>query len=252
MKRFISIVLVFFVFCIAMVFFLGYFDEARNKNASNYIVPSTTEMSIVHSSAPTDYTEPTLPPTPSETETLPMSNFPEDILLVNPENPLPEDYYPEDIIDLYERKDRHFELAIANIWIAEIAFQAMDEMFAAAEADGVNDFIITSGYRSREEQRAIYAASTDGKAAKPGESEHETGLAFDVMSLDNIHFELTRQFEWLSQNCAKYGFIIRYPEGEEDITGFPYEPWHYRYVGTPHAQIIMDAGITLEEYLGQV
>ncbi|RYD01409.1 hypothetical protein N752_30920 [Desulforamulus aquiferis] len=62
---------------------------------------------------------------------------------------------------------------------------------------------------------------------------------------------MTPQFEWLAKHCAEYGFIIRYPKGKEDVTGVPFEPWHYRYVGTPHAKEIMDKGITLEEYLEQ-
>ncbi|AGA67854.1 D-alanyl-D-alanine carboxypeptidase [Desulfitobacterium dichloroeliminans LMG P-21439] len=121
-------------------------------------------------------------------------------------------------------------------------------MFAAAQKDGVRGFVITSGYRSRKEQAEIFSTTKDGTAARPGESEHETGLAFDVDAMDNKQFELTPQFEWLSQHCAEYGFILRYPQGMEGKTGYPYEPWHYRYVGKEHAAVIMDKRITLEQY----
>jgi D-alanyl-D-alanine carboxypeptidase len=115
----------------------------------------------------------------------------------------------------------------------------------------VGGFIVTSGYRTREEQEAIFAAITNGTAARPGESEHETGLAFDVtvMGGSGEDFGSTPQFEWLSQHCADFGFIIRYPQGREEVTGYPYEPWHYRYVGKPHAQTIMAENLTLEQYL---
>jgi D-alanyl-D-alanine carboxypeptidase len=173
----------------------------------------------------------------------------EDILFVTAENPLPKDFRPENLVNLYDQKYRHFQLAKADIEVCETVFEAMDAMFAAAQKDGVKGFIITSGYRSREEQKEIFSTSTDGTAAKPGESEHETGLAFDVAAMGDENFELTPQFEWLSKHCAEYGFIIRYPKDMEDVTGYPYEPWHYRYVGKAHAANIMDKGITLEQYL---
>jgi D-alanyl-D-alanine carboxypeptidase len=147
-----------------------------------------------------------------------------DILLVNAENPLPEDYRPKNLVNLYDQKHKHFQLAKADIEVCETVYQAMGAMFAAAQKDGVKGFIITSGYRTREEQKEIFSDTLDGTAAKPGESEHETGLAFDVTAMGDENFELTPQFEWLSKHCAEYGFIIRYPKGMEDVTGYPYEP----------------------------
>jgi len=172
-----------------------------------------------------------------------------DILLINSENPLLEDYQPVGLISLYEQRDRHFQLAKSDIRILSNVFEAMETMFSAAQIEGVDGFIITSGYRSFNEQSALYLTRTDGTAARPGTSEHETGLAFDVTAMGSENFSLTPQFEWLSQNCGEYGFILRYPANAESITGTPYEPWHYRYVGLPHSKTIMDGGITLEEYL---
>lgn len=184
------------------------------------------------------------------TETLQTNHSSNDLLLVNADNPLPEDYRPENLVDLYKQSNRHFLLMRSDIKLSKHVFEAMNAMFAAAQQDGVSGFYITSGYRTREEQRELYNTTTDGTAAKPGESEHETGLAFDVGTKGNENFELTPQFKWLSKHCAEYGFILRYPKGMEEVTGLPYEPWHYRYVGKEAAKAIMDNGITLEQYLG--
>jgi D-alanyl-D-alanine carboxypeptidase len=173
------------------------------------------------------------------------------ILLVNATHPLPEDYRPGDLVNLYEQKSRHFQLARADIEVCAPVFAAMDEMFTAAQEGGVDGFIVSSGYRSRDEQAEVYKDDAGGTAAKPGESEHETGLAFDVTAKGNKDFDKTPQYRWLREHCWEYGFILRYPEGAQDITGYPYEPWHFRYVGLPHAQTIMANGITLEEYLGE-
>ncbi|MGA8941511.1 MAG: M15 family metallopeptidase [Thermoactinomyces sp.] len=172
----------------------------------------------------------------------------EDILLINPDHPLPKNYRPENLVSLYNQKHKHFQLADTDIKIDKTVFEAMEAMFTAAQNDGLQGFIITSGYRTREEQREIFSNTTDRTAAKPGESEHETGLAFDVAVMGNKNLELTPQFKWLSQHCAEYGFILRYPKGMEDITGYPYEPWHFRYVGKENATIVMGKGITLEQY----
>jgi D-alanyl-D-alanine carboxypeptidase len=171
-----------------------------------------------------------------------------DLLLVNAANPLPSDYYPENLVNLYEQEGKHFQLAKYDIEVCETVFEAMGALFAAAQQDGVDGFIITSGYRTRDEQRELFNSTTDGTAARPGESEHETGLAFDVDARGDEHFELTPQYAWLFDHCAEYGFIIRYPQGAESVTGIPYEPWHFRYVGKEHAEIIMGEGITLEQY----
>ncbi|HEX7056805.1 MAG TPA: M15 family metallopeptidase [Bacilli bacterium] len=186
------------------------------------------------------------------TEILQTNHSPNDILLVNADNPLPEDYRPENLVNLYKQSNKHFLLMRSDIKLSKHVFEAMNAMFAAAQQDGVSGFYITSGYRTREEQRELYNTTTDGTAAKPGESEHETGLAFDVGTKGNEHFELTPQFKWLSKHCAEYGFILRYPKGMEEVTGFPYEPWHYRYVGIEAAEAIMDKGITLEQYFGLI
>ena len=133
---------------------------------------------------------------------------------------------------------------------------ALQRLQAAAAAEG-HDLPLLSGYRSFDEQVVLFNryVRKDGLelairySAPPGQSEHQTGLCFDVASLYRT-FATTEAGIWLNEHCAEYGFIIRYPENSEDITGYMYEPWHIRYVGEETAQAIMSQGITLEEYLG--
>ena len=169
------------------------------------------------------------------------------VLLVNADHPLPEDYAPEELVNLYAQK-RHFLLANSSIELERAAFEAANRMFKQAEDEDMNGFILTSGYRSRERQAELYAEKPETSQA-PGCSEHETGLAFDVTTrYDSGTFEDTLQFQWLIEHCWEFGFILRYPEGKTEITGIPYESWHYRYVGDDAAKIIYEHGWTLEEY----
>ena len=158
----------------------------------------------------------------------------------------------DDLINLYEHKERSFELARADIELRQPAFDAAQEMFTAAKADGVSGFILSSGYRTRERQSELYAESSSGYVNAPGESEHELGLSFDVTArTDESSFDKTEQFRWLSAHAHEYGFVLRYPMGKERLTGVPYESWHYRYVGIDAAQTIHDNGWCLEEYAAQ-
>ena len=185
---------------------------------------------------------------PHRDESDAQSAEPPPILLVNSAHGLPDGYLPEELVNLYAQK-RYFRLASSEIYLERTAFEAANRMFAQAEREGVNGFILTSGYRSAQQQAAVYAEQTDGTASKPGYSEHQTGLAFDVTAMrDGGGFEDTPQFTWLMEHCWDYGFILRYPSGKEAITGIPYEPWHYRYVGVEAARLIRENGWTLEEY----
>lgn len=137
-----------------------------------------------------------------------------------------------------------------------IANQALGELQVAAKEAGY-DLPLLSGYRSYNYQKQLFQNYTnkygEDKAntfsARAGQSEHQTGLAFDVGSI-NDDYGNTEAGLWLKENCAQHGFIIRYLKGKEHITGYKYEPWHIRYVGTEHSIPIMEQGITLEEYLG--
>ncbi len=131
---------------------------------------------------------------------------------------------------------------------------AFAKMQAAAKADG-KSLSICSGYRSYSYQSQLYNGyvARDGKAkadtysARPGHSEHQTGLAADI-NYAGDWFNSTPEAKWLAANCYKYGFIIRYPYGKDSITGYKYEGWHVRYLGEELAKLVYDSGLTLEEY----
>ena len=189
------------------------------------------------------------------------------MILVNKSNPVPESdeqNISNELCDLaYSRQDgRETQKMVKE------AAKACNAMLAAAKAAGYN-LTVTSGYRSREYQQIIYdlrysdyiskelseeeaKIKTEKHIAPPGFSEHHTGLCADIHSLPyaDISFSQTDEYKWLIENCAKYGFILRYPLGKEEITGYSFEPWHFRYVGKC-AQKIMSEGITLEEYIIQ-
>lgn len=143
------------------------------------------------------------------------------------------------------------------------AAKALEEMFSAAEKEKILLYG-RSGYRSYQTQRDIFQRHVRNSglekanqfSAKPGQSEHQTGLAIDITS-KSVSKQLTQKFaeskegKWVAQNAHLYGFIIRFPKGKEGITGYQYEPWHIRYVGLEAATAIFDKEITLEEYLNK-
>ncbi len=144
----------------------------------------------------------------------------------------------------------------------QVAANALENMFKAGDNAGV-DLFAQSGYRSYDRQEAIFAANArehgqeaaNQFSAQAGESEHQTGLTMDVTSAD-INFRLITDFantnegQWVAKHASEFGFIVRYPKGKTDITGYQYEPWHLRYVGEKAAKYIDSNNITLEQYLG--
>lgn len=136
------------------------------------------------------------------------------------------------------------------------AYNALLELQAAASLEGF-DIPLISGYRSYEYQAQLYSdyVAIDGQemadrySARPGYSEHQTGLAFDVGAVDDLYGE-TEAGKWLAAHAHEYGFILRYMQGKEEITGYMYEPWHIRYLGKDIALRVYQSGKTLEEYLG--
>lgn len=136
------------------------------------------------------------------------------------------------------------------------AAEYFKKMVKAAKGDGISLWNV-SGYRSYNTQKSLYnnyvkrdgALKADTYSARPGSSEHQTGLASDINTASSsAHFENTKEYKWLINNSYKYGFILRYPEGKTFITGYKYEPWHFRYVGEDVAKIIYEKDITYEEY----
>jgi LAS superfamily LD-carboxypeptidase LdcB len=140
--------------------------------------------------------------------------------------------------------------------LTKATYNAFLEMKNAAAKDGISLWIC-SGFRSYSTQSWLYNSyvNRDGRAkadtysARPGYSEHQTGLAMDINNASSS-FNNTREARWLANNCWKYGFIIRYPNGKQNITGYKYESWHVRYLGKDMAKKVYDSGLCLEEYLG--
>lgn len=179
-------------------------------------------------------------------------------VLVNKENILPDDYKPTDLV--YPDVRFTFTEKIEKRMMRKEAAGALESLFQAADEQGV-PLAGVSAYRSQKTQTSLFNhyVEKDGLeaallySASPGTSEHQTGLAIDVTSSDGSCaaedcFGETDQAQWLIDNSATYGFIIRYEEGKESITGYKYEPWHLRYVGQKLAQELTDRGLTLEEY----
>lgn len=179
------------------------------------------------------------------------------LVLANKDNPLKGDYIPE------------LKNLSNGLQFDKRAIDALNEMLTAAKNEGLSP-IVCSAYRSIEKQESLYIKQVERELAKglsrgeaeaeaaktvaaPGTSEHNSGLAADIVS---INYQLldeaqadTPELKWLIENCSKYGFILRYPQNKTDITGVIYEPWHFRYVGKEAAAEIMEKGICLEEYL---
>ena len=144
----------------------------------------------------------------------------------------------------------------------KVAADALEEMISAAGFDGLI-IKMRTGFRSYDYQSSLYNSYVERNgeekanrfSAKPGESEHQSGLCCDVGG-ESEGFALSYDFGetpegiWVAEHAHEYGFIIRYLDGKEDITGYLFEPWHIRYVGVEHATRIYEQGITLEEYLG--
>ena len=173
-----------------------------------------------------------------------------ELILINNHNCIPENF------DIELKETRNAEQ------VDERIYGFLEEMLSDAENAGFSPEI-TSGYRSKEKQQDIFDNRvkeyrdagyslreanqlTSEQVAKPGYSEHESGLAVDINSADGNSWEL---YGWLQSNCYRYGFIVRYPDGKEDITGIQYEPWHLRYVGQEVAEYIYQNNLTLEEYV---
>ena len=177
------------------------------------------------------------------------------LLLVNSTHPLADDYS----VDLTElRNGQSVDTRILS---------DLQEMFDAARSEDIYP-IVSDAYRTREDQQTLMddviqnyedegysseeaSSKAEQVIAKPGTSEHETGLAIDIAGDDDYDQDTDSVLEWMNSNAYKYGFILRYPSGKESVTGAEAENDHYRYVGKEAAKVIHDQGICLEEYLSQ-
>jgi len=169
------------------------------------------------------------------------------LILVNKYNKLSENYVP-DLVTMGDDYSR------TGLKMQKEAYEHFKDMVNAAKEDGYTIYNISS-YRSYSTQNNIYnryvkndgQKNADTYSARPGYSEHQTGFASDIITTSDS-FAYTKEYKWLKDNSYKYGFILRYPKGKEYITGYQFEPWHYRYVGLDVAKYIYEHDITFEEY----
>ncbi|QFT87464.1 D-alanyl-D-alanine carboxypeptidase [Bacillus sp. THAF10] len=203
-------------------------------------------------------------PVPEEPEAIPVVANPNAInVMVNKFWSLPEGHRPSDLT----KPNVPFSFGNENSDRSKLraeAAAALEQMFKGAKDEGL-ELYARSGFRSYETQAAIFEneIATYGYeqavlyVAFPGTSEHQTGLAMDITA-KSVGLELVEKFagtaegKWLAENAHEYGFILRYPKGKTSITGYGFEPWHFRYVGVEIAGEIYAQGLTLEEYLGDV
>ncbi|MCF6409627.1 VanY-A/VanY-F/VanY-M family D-Ala-D-Ala carboxypeptidase [Pseudalkalibacillus salsuginis] len=172
------------------------------------------------------------------------------LLLINSEYPVQQKSIKSDVINLFSHKELTEGYGLLNneIKLSEEIARKFSEMIAAAEEDGVSNFLISSGYRDFDEQNRLYEEMGSDYALPAGHSEHNIGLAIDVGSTQ-MKMEEAPEGEWIEENSWKYGFILRYPKDKTVVTGIQYEPWHIRYVGLPHSAIMKEKNFALEEYM---
>lgn len=172
------------------------------------------------------------------------------LLLINAQSQLSAEGIAEDIVEFARDQATGAGFALENdtIMLSDEVLQALQKMLAAARQDGLEGFMLTSGYRSMEQQAMLYEQQGSDYALPAGYSEHNSGLAVDISSIA-MKMEVAPEGAWLRDHAAEYGFILRYPPNKQHITGIQYEPWHFRYVGLPHSLIMQEHGWVLEEYL---
>ena len=245
-QQFLKLLISFTVVAFFLGLILGFFISSKKDPTIDFVMsPATTEGTNVQKSEKSKKIE---------------KNLPWNLTLVNKDNPLPETFVPESLADA----DNGYE---ADSRITD----ALKKMIADARSTENVRIIALSAYRDYEYQKELFDDKVQRlqqekgysvtKAreeaatvvAYPGTSEHQLGLALDLVDARHVKLdesqENTAAYKWLYKHCAEYGFIVRYPNGKTDITGIIYEPWHFRYVGEEAAKIIMEKGITLEEYI---
>lgn len=259
MKRYILAGIILFFVVIAVVIF----HPAKPQHSSNNNDQNSYEYYYNENS---DDEEDSLLPEDlnsilADNQTVPLDTIPSSkTVLVNRVYLLPSNYVPANLVE----PDVKFSFSYSSDKrkMRKVAATALEKLFAAGEKEDIILYGV-SGYRSYARQKQIYdkniatrgQAATDAVSAKPGSSEHQTGLTIDV-SARSVNFRLDQSFgdtkegKWLARNAHLYGFIIRYPYGKSKITGYSYEPWHIRFVGKTVAAYLYENELTLEEYYG--
>jgi D-alanyl-D-alanine carboxypeptidase len=238
-----------------------------SKNGSRSSATTATKTSATPATAISSGTAPSPPATPESAgafapapPTPEPTCAPEDMLrLVTKEIALPAEYMPADLVTV-QPLDASPSAAIP-LKLRREADESLHRMLEQARTGGLS-IIVQSAFRGYQDQQQVYQeevktfgqAQADRESARAGHSEHQLGVAVDFSSKRlnydlNDSFAATAEGKWLAQNAAQYGFVLSYPDGKEAITGYMYEPWHYRYIGSGPAQAVRESGITLNEWL---
>lgn len=144
---------------------------------------------------------------------------------------------------------------VGGMYLHPTALQAVADMINTARSVDVGPFFVSSGFRCPDIQAVLYGNGLNSTfALPPGHSEHHTGLAIDILAVGISQEQMgsSREGRWLADNGYRYGLILRYPQGATSITGIEFEPWHFRYVGRPHAYYMKHNGLVLEEYIALI
>lgn len=227
---------------------LSYFKEDNLDRYLKYLNTSTkdleTSITYVNIGLDNDY----------YTNVINIDNQDDLAVLVNKYHKLSNDYVPSDL----EKINSKYQWLGRSNELRKDAREAFEKMCEAATKDNIYIYA-GSGYRSYQTQLYLYNTyvkrdgfkAAETYSARASYSEHQTGLAMDIANKSGFISKNDKEYNWLVKNSYKYGFILRYPEGKENITGYMYEEWHYRYLGTTLAKEVYDSGLTYDEYLAQ-
>lgn len=252
----IAVVLVLF-----LVFWLG-FGRRQNDSEPTSSIASIGVGTADNSSTVSGTSSVTSGTSSTTSGTITNTDGDFNLILVNASNLLPTNY----TIDTKVIANGNTTFNPYSLSFDARAVESLNKLLSDAQKDGMTLYVI-SAYRAMSKQISLYDAEVarqkanhpeysdaEAKAAAgknvaiPGTSEHQLGLAVDFNSVETS-FENTKEFKWLKENAAKYGFVNRYPKDKVSVTGINYEPWHYRYVGVEHAERMNNAGLCLEEYV---
>lgn len=244
--------------------FLDGWTEVHTMSGSTWLEENAQQISFPTGN-PTETTEPELEKSEDLYESISIENTEihnGDLILVNG-NYAYESTDEEKLKTLYGNKSDSYYVSGSELMLREDVITNLNAMLDDFYTEtGHSDIIIISGYRTSEQQQELYDADlestgldTSTLVAKPGHSEHETGYAMDFSLFDGENsddYDGTGEYNWINENCARYGFVLRYPEEKTEITEIQYESWHYRYVGQPHAFYMQQNQLCLEEYMEEL
>ena len=237
-----------------------------SSSARAYVAPSETQTPTPESTATPEVRSESQEQEEKEKMYITADGFP---LLVNREHLLPDDYEPYELVDMKRVCDEEIvKIKYEGTLAEKEAVDALLIMLSDAIDQGLSNWQVSAAYRTVAQQKKLFdnrvrsymndnglsrtkaISATRRTVADPGSSEHHLGTAFDI-TVPGASFGSTRQAQWMADHCWDYGFILRYTEEKQSITGFLAEPWHFRYVGVIHSRIMQMENLCLEEYIDQ-